>query len=344
MGEPTRTWSDDVARAILDFFDQRRRALPWRETDDPYRIWVSEVMLQQTRVETVIPYYERWLERFPDLATLAAAPQDEVLAAWAGLGYYSRARNLHRAAGFVRERLQGDVPRSAAALRQLPGIGDYTAGAIASIAFGERAPAIDGNARRVLSRLHDADLDGRALHEAGRALVPADRPGDFNQGLMELGATLCTPRRPRCDACPARLLCRARDTCTQGLRPAPKTRAAVPEFHFLALVALTRSHVLLQRRTGRLLHGLWCFPAAAAPADAAAFARRLLASRARPRPCGSDSHTFTHRVEHTDVFALALRRTRQPRGDGEYRWFPHSELGKLALPAAQRRIARLVGL
>lgn len=364
-GEHSRAWAADVARAILEFFDHRHRALPWRDTDDPYRIWVSEVMLQQTRVETVIPYYERWLERFPDLERLAAAAEDEVLGAWAGLGYYSRARNLHRAARHVRERLHGDVPRTAAALRELPGVGEYTAGAIASIAFGEPAPAIDGNARRVLSRLLDANLAPTALQEAGRRLVPAERPGDFNQGLMELGATICAPRRPRCERCPLADLCRARAAGTQALRPAPKTRAPLPRFRFLTLVAHTRTHVLLQRRTERLLHGLWCFPAlpldheravaGGAPAAgtpgiatdagrAAAAVRRLLRSRVPPAAIGTLEHAFSHRVEHYAVFRVTLSRRVKPAATSVGQWLPRARLPDLAMPAAQRRIAALAGL
>ena len=348
MGERSRAWDADVARAILEFFDHRHRALPWRDTDDPYRIWVSEVMLQQTRVETVIPYYERWVARFPDLRRLAAAPEDDVLAAWAGLGYYSRARNLHTAARHVHERLGGDVPRTAAALRELPGVGAYTAGAIASIAFGEPAPAIDGNARRVLSRLLDADLAPAALHEAGRALVPDERPGDFNQGLMELGATVCTPRRPRCADCPVGHLCRARAAGTQLLRPAPKTRRAPPRFRFATLVAHTRTHVLLERRSERLLRGLWCFPATPVESDVAATGaaalRSILRTRRPAEALGMVEHAFSHRTEIYDVYRVALPRRPRLSTQRDWQWTPIDGLPALALPAAQRRIAALAGL
>lgn len=337
-----------MTRAILDFFDTRHRPLPWRGSTDPYRVWVSEVMLQQTRVETAIPYYERWLDRFPDLPRLAAAEPDDVLRAWAGLGYYSRARNLHRAAAFVHERLNGEVPRTAEALRALPGIGAYTAGAIASIAFGERVPAIDGNAKRVLARLLDADLSPAALQDAGRALVPADRPGDFNQGLMELGATVCLPRKPRCGRCPVRAYCRAAAAGTQHLRPARKSRPQVPEFRFVTVVAHTADEVLLCRRSERLLHGMWCFPMQPVEDDVAAAARtairRVLGSRRQPELCGDVTHLFSHRTEHYAVARLALPAARDPRTAGEWRWYARSELPHLALPAAQRRIARLAGL
>ncbi len=209
MREPSRKWTLALRRALLAFYDARRRDLPWRRDPDPYRVWVSEVMLQQTRVDAVVPYYERWLRRFPTLHALATAEPDEVLRAWEGLGYYARARNLHRAARVVRERHAGDVPSEPAALRELPGVGDYTAGAIASIAFGRREPAVDGNVRRVLARLLDvADPPPARLRAVAAALVPAERPGDFNQALMELGALVCTARVPRCADCPVRGVCR----------------------------------------------------------------------------------------------------------------------------------------
>ncbi|MDP9349789.1 MAG: A/G-specific adenine glycosylase, partial [Gemmatimonadota bacterium] len=187
---------------LLRWYDAHRRDLPWRAEGppDPYRVWLSEVMLQQTRVETVKPYFRRWLERFPTLAALAEAPQDEVLKAWEGLGYYSRARNFHRAAREVVERYGGEVPGDAAAFRALPGVGRYTAGAVLSIAFGRPEPVVDGNVRRVFARLlDDPDPAEGALWALAEALVPGARPGDLNQALMELGATVCVPRNPRCE-------------------------------------------------------------------------------------------------------------------------------------------------
>lgn len=266
-----------VRRLLLAFYDARARDLPWRRDTDPYRVWVSEVMLQQTRVETVVPYYERWLERFPTLDALAEAPIDDVLHAWAGLGYYRRAHNLHRAARAVRERHHGELPEDPDALRDLPGIGDYTAGAIASIAFGRPEPAVDGNVRRVLSRLHDLPGPGAAeLRRLAAALVPEDRPGDFNQALMEFGATVCTPRAPRCEACPLAEHCRARAAGTQLERPLPKRSKPLPEDDVgTAVVVAPDGALLLVRRPDEgLLAGLWEFPGAAveegeAPVDAA---------------------------------------------------------------------------
>ncbi len=266
-----------VRRLLLAFYDARARDLPWRRDTDPYRVWVSEVMLQQTRVETVVPYYERWLERFPTLDALAEAPIDDVLHAWAGLGYYRRAHNLHRAARAVRERHHGELPEDPDALRDLPGIGDYTAGAIASIAFGRPEPAVDGNVRRVLSRLHDLPGPGAAeLRRLAAALVPEDRPGDFNQALMEFGATVCTPRAPRCEACPLAEHCRARAAGTQLERPLPKPSKPIPEDDVgtAVVVAPDGALLLVRRPDDGLLAGLWEFPGAPvgsgeAPVDAA---------------------------------------------------------------------------
>jgi len=194
----------DVAADVIRWYRDNRRELPWRRTRDPYAVWVSEIMLQQTRVETVVPYWERWMGRFPTVQALAAAPLDDVLAAWAGLGYYSRARNLHAGAREVVTDWGGSVPGRVDALLEIPGIGRYTAGAIASIAFGQPAPLVDGNVARVLARLFAIDEDVKSAAGSARLwalaadLVPAGAAGDFNQGLMELGATVCTPARPRC--------------------------------------------------------------------------------------------------------------------------------------------------
>jgi A/G-specific adenine glycosylase len=231
---PTQLSSSTIRafrRRILAHYDAHARDLPWRRESDPYRIWVSEVMLQQTRVDTVIPYYGRWLARFPDVRVLADAPEDDVLEEWAGLGYYSRARNLHSAARVVRDRHDCVLPGDAAALEELPGFGSYTAGAVASIAFGESVPAVDGNVKRVLGRAFapeppvaaEGTVRGpgrsaatptattasreRRIRGLANALVDPARPGDFNQALMDLGATICTPRTPKCGECPIASMC-----------------------------------------------------------------------------------------------------------------------------------------
>ncbi|MCG8420858.1 MAG: A/G-specific adenine glycosylase [Proteobacteria bacterium] len=259
-----------VASKIVGHFRCAKRDLPWRRTRDPYAIWISEVMLQQTRVATAIPYYQRWLARFPTVRDLAGASLDDVLAAWSGLGYYSRARNLHRCARELVANHRGSLPESARALVELPGIGRYTAGAIASIAFGHREPVVDGNVARVLARIYELEHDVkstagmRALWDLADDLVPADAPGDFNQGLMELGATVCTPTRPSCPICPVRGLCSARASGRQEtlpVMPSRKRASQLPLIDSNALWIERGNRLLLARRgLGGLYGGLWELP------------------------------------------------------------------------------------
>jgi len=258
---------DEIRRRLLSAFDTGKRDLPWRGETDPYRIWVSEVMLQQTRVETVIPYYEKWLRRFPTLEALAEAGEEEVLRLWQGLGYYSRARRLHQGAQIVRERHEGVLPPNSEGLRELPGVGEYTAGAVASIAFGEAVPAVDGNVTRVLSRLLDLPNPSPSfLRTTARALVDPDRPGEFNQAMMELGSLICSPRSPRCHHCPLSSICLALARGTVEERPAPKVRKTIPEVDIAVVVAVAEiasgTPRFLLRRRGRegLLAGMWEFP------------------------------------------------------------------------------------
>ncbi len=258
---------------LLEHYDAHRRDLPWRESREPYRVWVSEIMLQQTRVETAVPYYRRWMERFPTIEALADGDEEAVLKAWEGLGYYSRARNLRRSALIVRERLGGVLPEDSQSLKTLPGIGEYSAGAIASIAYGEVVPAVDGNARRGLSRLFDlADPTDASLRKRAGELVDPDRPGDWNQALMELGATICTARSPGCTVCPLTGQCRARAEGTQELRPASKRRPRVRTVSYAVLVARNPAGELLmvRRPPDGLLGGLWEFPAVEIGAEEAA--------------------------------------------------------------------------
>lgn len=254
------------AEALLTWFDQHRRDLPWRRTSDPYRIWLSEVMLQQTRVETVLPFYNRFLERFPTVEDLARAEVEEALALWSGLGYYRRARQLHAAARKVAE--AGSFPSTVDGLLALPGIGAYTAAAVASIAFGVAAPVMDGNVERVLSRVlaqtedpKSGEARRRLLAAAAELLDPA-RPGDSNQALMELGATLCSPRRPKCLLCPLRPGCRAAREGDPESCPAPKVKRDAERHRLLVAVVEDDSGVLLFRRPddSTLLAGTWELP------------------------------------------------------------------------------------
>lgn len=320
--------AQSIQAKLLEFYDTHKRELPWRQNDDPYRVWVSEIMLQQTRAGTVVPYYERWLQRYPDVNALATADIDDVLKSWEGLGYYSRARNLHKAAQVVREKHNGAVPSTYAGLKELPGIGDYTAGAIASIAFQKQEPVVDGNVSRVLHRLHDRPAIGASeLRELARELVPAERPGDFNQALMELGATICTPRAPSCDRCPIHEQCRAFARGTQLGRPAPKATKAIPTREFITVVVRdARGRLLLrQRPRSGLLAGLWEFP-------------ELTHVQAEPhsmRELGEVTHVFSHFRAVYRVHSATVKsgRLKQP-----LRWVSLRETDSLALATAQRRI------
>lgn len=260
---------------LLAWYDQHAAILPWRGTQNVYRIWLSEVMLQQTQVETVIPYYHRFLTAFPTVEALAEAPLDAVLKLWEGLGYYSRARNLHKAARFVATQLQGVFPATAETLQQLPGVGRYTAGAIASIAYGEAVPVLDGNVIRVFARLTDLDADvtqtgvKASLWLQAERWTPPARPGDYNQALMELGRTVCKPRHPLCADCPIRAYCAAFTNGTQTQRPVKKARAATPHYDVTAgMIWNDRGELLIaQRPADGLLGGLWEFPGGKQEAD-----------------------------------------------------------------------------
>jgi A/G-specific adenine glycosylase len=338
-------------RALLEHYDRYQRRLPWRGETDPYRILVSEVMLQQTRVETVLGYYEPWLRRFPDLESLASADPDEIIEAWEGLGYYRRARNLHRAARLVRERPDGALPSTYAELKELPGLGEYTAGAVASIAFGEVVPAADGNVRRVLSRLFDEpDPKPAWLRDTAAALVDPARPGDWNQALMELGATICTPRGPRCARCPVADRCRARAAGTQEERPAPAPRRAPRRAVFAVAVVHRGGRVLLERRPpDGLLGGMWSFPEVEVATDrdattavAAIGARLGVVLEGEDPPAEAlprQEHRFTHlHATYVPHLVEACPDPTKPPSDEGLVWLDLSDPGAVALPVAQRRI------
>ncbi len=259
---------EEAQQRLLTWFERHARNLPWRHERTPYRVWVAEVMLQQTQVDTVRDYYIRFTRHFPTLASLAAASLEEVLKLWEGLGYYSRARALHRAAQQVVEIHGGELPNTVKELRALPGVGAYTAGAIASIAFGIPTPAVDGNVRRVMARvLAELTPTPPALEEAVRTWVSPSAPGAFTEALMELGATLCTPRAPRCLLCPWCDLCRARDLGKQESFPEATTRKAIPHYDVTAAVTVrwpstgSEPQILVaQRPLDAMLGGLWEFP------------------------------------------------------------------------------------
>lgn len=252
---------------LLRWYHQHARELPWRGERDPYRVWISEVMLQQTRVETVIPYYQRWLTEFPDLAALAAADEQRVMQIWEGLGYYSRVRNIIAAARILTVQHDGQIPVTTDELRRLPGVGEYIAGALASIAFGADEIALDGNGLRVLSRLlefpHPINQSAHIseLRGAMRAMLPAGSAGEFNQAIMDLGSLICTARSPLCEQCPLNLSCRAREHGTQLLFPIRKAKPALPHYIVVAAVIRRQEKVLIDKRRRKgLLGGLWEFP------------------------------------------------------------------------------------
>jgi A/G-specific adenine glycosylase len=332
-----------------------RRELPWRagegERADPYRVWLSEVMLQQTRVETVRGYYDRWLERFPTLQQLAEAPLDEVMKAWEGLGYYSRARNFHAAVREVSARYGGRVPDDEASFRALPGVGRYTAGAVLSIAFGQPEPVVDGNVRRVLARLTDDPApDPAELWRLAALLARGEAPGELNQALMEMGATLCTPRAPDCARCPLAAECRARAAGTQLLRPAPRKAKPLPhEDTAVAVVQRAGELLLVRRRVEDRLGGLWAFPWAlrekgeARPRAAERAVRQGLGMEVRAgAEIGAVPHVFTHvRATYHAFLCSWSGGEPSPLGYDDWRWLPPERVAELALPVAQQRIAAL---
>lgn len=330
----------NFTKTILGWYDQGHRDLPWRRTQDPYRIWISEIMLQQTRAETVVSYYERFLSRYPTVQHLADAPEEELLKAWEGLGYYSRARSLQKAAKEIVARYGGQLPADLDKLRALPGIGDYTAGAIASIAFGIPAAAVDGNVERVLCRW-DAITDEvgtpavrRQIAARAQALVPRDRPGAFANAMMEMGATMCTPKNPKCLLCPVREGCMGfAQGIAQELPRKAKKKAQRVENRAVLLV-FCENRVLIVKRQEKLLGGLFVFPDVPEENDPARLCRALEALGIRTaydERLGHARHVFTHLIWEMDVHAVvADEMTHVPGGQ----WVTRQELAALPLPTA----------
>ncbi len=341
-----------AARRLVAWFRRHRRRLPWRQTSDPYRIWVSEVMLQQTQVATVIPYYRRFVRRFPRLEALAAARAEEVLAAWSGLGYYRRARDLHAAAKEVVSRFGGRIPAAATLLRSLPGVGRYTAGAVASIAFDLPEPAVDGNVLRVVSRLLALRGDPRApgalrrIEAACRALLKEGSPGEVNQGLMELGALVCSPPAPRCSRCPLAAICRARAAGLQSVLPeiSPRRRTVALEAA-VALVRRGRAYLMV-RREEDLMRDLWEFPGTVLePGEEARRAlvrigrERLGASLRVGERLASLRQSLTYRRVTVGAYSATLREPSPGAGGrGETRWVCPEDLPGLPHHSLTRRI------
>ena len=334
---------EDFVRRLTDWYRVARRDLPWRRTRDPYRIWLSETMLQQTRVDVVVPYYERFLARFPTLESLAVADEEDVLRQWAGLGYYARARNLRRAAATVLRDHGGELPSDAESLAELPGFGRYTVGAVRSIAFDQPAALVDGNVKRVLARLHALERPSDTeLWRLAESLVPEKRAGDWHQALMELGATVCTPRNPTCLLCPLQASCGAHRTGDPERFPAPAKRAAVRRVEVIAGLLERRDQVLLLRRPpGGLFDGLLELPSVEGgdgPAlEAALRARTGITAKVGPS-LGRLRHQLTHRDLRLEIVALGDSRGRvSARVQAEARFCGPAELERLPLSSLTKK-------
>jgi A/G-specific adenine glycosylase len=339
---------------LITWFDAHRVDLPWRGDRHPYKVWLSEIMLQQTQVETVIPYYERFLERFPTVEALAAAPLDDVLKMWEGLGYYSRARNLHKAAKMIVDEFSGSFPQTVKGLRKLPGVGPYTAGAIANFAFLLDAPLVDGNVIRVLTRLFDIDDDvtrsatKRELWALAESLVPEGRGPAWNEGLMEFGRLVCTPKSPDCHACPLQAECRAYAAGTQLQRPVKRKRKPTPHYDVTAGVIRRADGALLiaQRPTDKMLGGLWEFPGGKREEGESlpeCLQRELREELAIEVAVGSQIVTVKHAYSHFRItlYAFECRITAgQPQAIAadSIVWAHLSELDAYAFPVTDQKI------
>jgi len=336
---------------LLAWYRHHRRSLPWRRSRDPYRVWVAEVMLQQTTVKTVLPYYERFLARFPDVHALAVAPETDVVAAWSGLGYYHRARNLHRASRHLVERHAGRFPRTLLAALAIPGVGLYTASAILSIAHDQPLAVVDGNVRRVLARVFalrgpEWRSDAPFYNLASDLLDPA-APGDWNQALMELGATICTPRRPACPACPLRAQCAARRSGQQEELPEARARRKPIDVTVaVALVQRQGQFLLVRRAEGRLLSAMWELPQTTLEShglpDLATELRERHALEVAPgQLLATARHTITHRRIRVEVYAARLRR-RPAEDPARFVWATPAGLRSLPVSSMTYKILRAV--
>jgi A/G-specific adenine glycosylase len=341
-----------LQRQLLDWYETNKRDLPWRRTGDPYAVWVSEVMLQQTQVATVIPYYERFLIEFPDVHHLAAADLQKVLKAWEGLGYYARARNLHRSAGIVCGTHGGSIPGDWKAFRALPGVGDYIASAVLSIAFGQPYAVVDGNVKRVLARLLriEAPVNATRYHaefkSAADRLLHKSAAGDFNQALMELGALVCTPRQPVCHHCPLEDHCLVRSKNQQAEYPRRLSRRPVPQYRIAIGVILKKGRLLItQRKTDGLLGGLWEFPGGKIQKGESPEAAviREIGEEVNLKVRGVEKlarvkHAYTHFKVDMDVFICRYESGRvKLAGPADFRWVTLAAIERFPLPKANHK-------
>jgi len=353
--EPEDSGQAHFTRPLLKWYDNVGRQLPWRETKNPYAIWVSEIMLQQTQVATVLPYYPRFLKAFPNIPSLAAAELEAVLMLWQGLGYYARARNLHKAAKKMLAAHQGQIPQDFKALHALPGIGRSSAGAILCIAFGQRHPILDGNVRRVLCRFFAIDADPKdkaveaKLWAYSEALLPHRRPDLFLQAIMDLGATCCLPKQAQCPQCPLKSHCGAYQEGLQNMLPRKAVRKKSPHFAHFALVLRCKDQVLIRRRPLEgLLAGLWEFPGARVALASERpdvglacdhFMTKELGLEGTPaRPWMKIKHVFTHFKMTLHVYRLVLQDTKVRSSTSK--WLPLTALADHPFSAAHLQIVK----
>ena len=377
VAETATGYTSALQSAVLNWYNQNGRRLPWRETQDPYRIWLSEIMLQQTTVSAVIPYFQRFIERFPTVAVLASAPLEDVLRCWEGLGYYSRARNLHRAAAMIVSEHRGEFPKSAEQLNELPGIGRYTAGAIAAFAWDLPAAILEANTERLYARLTcleeaaDSTAGRRQLWAFAESIVPQRRAGDFNQALMDIGSQVCTPTNPRCGDCPLSALCTARKRGLQQELPRRRARPEITELSELAIV-LERSGQVLLRQRGQQERwaGLHDFPRMEADSAIRGMVpcgerlrrgpkqrgRSLFATTAEPpteelvaaveKLTGIQPETLLASMEtsytvtryRVSLLVVRCQAHKDCTAASDYYWYPTHELDALPMPIAARRI------
>jgi len=347
----------ELRRRLRRWYSRHARVLSWRNADDPYVIWLSEIMLQQTRVEQGTPYIERFLEAFPTVRHLARASEDRVLKLWEGLGYYSRARNLHKAAKVIMDDLGGEFPRTAEDWRQLPGVGPYTAAAIASIAFDEQIPVVDGNVKRVIARLIDLSkpIDSNEaltrVRDTMTALITRHNPGDFNQAVMELGAQVCIPRNPRCPACPVREFCQARRKSNQHLRPVKIPKKKIPH-HRIVVAAIRKNgrYLLGQRPPSGMLGGLWEFPGGkieSGETPEQALAREIAEELNIGIDVGDEIATVNHAYSHFKITLTVFQCTHtsgspQPNAHTKLKWVRPRDFHQLAFPKANHKFLHLL--
>jgi A/G-specific adenine glycosylase len=343
-----------LGRKLLAWYKRHQRSLPWRKTNDPYRIWISEIMLQQTQVNTVIPYYERFIKSFPDVRTLAAAPLQDVLKAWENMGYYSRARNIHAASRIIVNQWDGRIPDKLEEIKTIPGIGEYTSGAILSIAYRQAVPAVDGNVRRILSRLFairkpvNEPREQKNLRDLAALLVPAKNPGEFNQALMDLGATVCRAKKPDCSRCPVSGLCRANLHKLQNILPITRKAPAIPHRQAVAAVIRNSDNLLLvvQRQASGLLASLWKLPGGFIEdvEKNGSLLRRnvkeeLNISIRVGKYLASVDHVYTHfRLTLQAFDCCLLKGNPEARACQNWRWATSAQLKKLPMSNIDRKI------